>query len=285
MIQEQRNDQTHLQSQFHFAVTRYHNMVAECFDSRFGKSHDRSKLYRLAAQTTLGLVHRSLIEDVLPAICDKDVLDWVQGKERGSHARFSLPLEGVLLISIILDHYPWPGSSANPPTIEDEALYRQIDSQSDNLRDGLPLTLFNSQRLPTRISDTSVVDWDSLLNGSNHLNSARYGNDRPDYIANLPDSVFSLALCSGEAAMTEAELLDPDKPRSSSETPLIPYIFDETDQLETKGKLGPLASYILAETLLSAVHSTSRAIRLEADLCRGNNTALHGLLTLQGLPE
>ena len=257
MILEQRNDASVVMSQFHFALQRFHNALVDRHDREHGPKTDRANLFRCAAEATTKVFQRALLDDVLPALCDAKILHICCKRTR---RRPAIYVEGLLLMSLLFDAYPWP----------------RISKKSGK---GMPLDAFNSTRVPTRLSEHCIIDWNRVRVHSLPGTVV----ERTEYLQWLWDAFCPLALSSAEAALGYARLGHMSV--GTGKTELMTYVLDEAMQSPERGRLGPLGSFIVAETVLSAMIVRNERDWECAERSQDQNNALWSLLTLEGLRE
>lgn len=283
MIPEQRNDQSLLLSQFHFAVARFHNHVVDRLDARTGKSPDREAMFQLAKAATCEAFQLAILADVLPMICDMDVLDMCRArvleKARSRADRDAVPVEGAVVISALLDRYPWPRYAPNPHAASKQRYLGYADQARAH---GLPCGVFNSHLLPTRLSEHAVVDWAYLMNCADAVRPSD-AVDRKDCrrVAHLPSALSGVGFVTGEDAMRRSGLQNSPPLIGTRATPLVAYILEEARVVDKGGRLGPLGSFIVAETILGALDAKV----VSREVSGQGMGALDRLIAFSGTPE
>lgn len=270
IIPDRRNDGNLLLSQFHFALARFHNRSVDYLDRKFGQQTDRRAIFARARNATCAAFHQALLDDVLPRLCEQGILDRAI-RSKGARSVLDLPMEGVLLLEALVRYFPWPSIIPN-------AACRRLgpDELTNDGQDGLPLLLFNSEMLPTRLSQTYTVDWEFLIaSGYSPDGDA----DQPHLV---PSNLQELKLASGEDAC-RAVGFELGRGCTGQQTPLIPYILSEAIEFGQNGRLGPLGSFILARTIAGAMGVCGRS--RPVSLLPGQGHALRALLAPKGATE
>ncbi len=281
IIPDLRNDRSLLLSQFHSAVARYHNAVADDLDAQANGSQGRHQLYVRTRRIVTGELACVLLQDTLPRVIDPEILTWSLVLGAPCHARATagarnaFPIEAAVVLSgLVALHQPasiYPNMSA---LISGQDL-SSGEMASDDPRAGLPRHLFVSQRVPTRLSTRNFIDWRLHCGGAEFATAGRKGSRFAPWRKALTQC-FALdstaRLPSGQACLDAANRITQlGIPAvntkdihghsgalgraEAQETPLLIYVIAEARQLGKQGRLGPLGSLIVAETFVGAIQS------------------------------
>lgn len=266
VIPEPRNDRTLILSQFHRAAIRFHNRAVDRLDAEHNRPSDRAAVFELAASATRAAFATAIVNDLLEAICDRTLLRWSRARRPGTRPA-GLPVEAIALLPGLL-------SMLQPARIRlGERMVTNFDPSSEGMEDGLPVELFVSARVPTRLADDNLIDWTDFVGPKGQaLAGTPSGKTWSSWHAGEAGQGLTLAasadIGSGQSCArfvnAEHALGLPVIPHRDAlrclglardighETDFFTYVLAEAELYGRNGRLGPLGSLTLAETLIGA---------------------------------
>lgn len=288
VVADIRSDQSLLLSQFHYSIAVAHNQVVADLEQAFGHIADRRNVYQNAREIVLSGFAELIISDVLPKVCDPRLLSFVVSRAAPLYRRAAgtaggrpfVPTEAPTLLEGLFGFVSARRIRANPACLEDHGGLAPTDHTATEPYAGLPRGLFVSRRVPTRLSPKHTVEWPSHLSGqaTSLCGAAPVGAaERVQWALNLG---VMMNLPSGQVCATAARTTyDVDIPTLSAhdvaewyglpssqpadQSPLLPYVVAEAGLLGKGGRLGPLGTLIVAETIVGAVNMLKSNIRIK----------------------
>lgn len=269
IVPEARNDGSLLLSQFHAALLRYHNARAtELMEASAGRASPQAA-FADARRSTLAAFRRAMLDDLLPRLCDPQCLDAVLRRRAPVYCLRKdeigtdfVPLEALALIACLVAGSRPAHVAPNVAMLTTGRFLALEEYASDAGR--LPMALFNSPRVPTRLDPKYAVDWGLML-------QAEVGRDSLPGV--LPGYLHGLLIGAGQAVARRAglDVLGPAdvgealKTPPRPETPLPEYLIAEAVLRGKKGRLGPLGSLILAETFVGLAGGALQTMTPQSD--------------------
>ncbi len=264
VIPDLRNDQTLLLSQFQSAMARCHNRAVDLLRQPLSDSFE---LFQRARRCIEALFARVLLQDVLPRLLDPVVLHWclaggAQLYRRTAEiagTRFFLPIEACTIVpGLIALHQP---TTLRPNPASGEVL-RSRQMVASIPFSGLPAELFVSRNVPTRLRKSCLVDWQSLSDetATTHARiELTYVSQRTVASTDVVKAPAGQTCVRAANRLTGLNLPLVEVPQSGStvgEMSLLPYVVAEAREIGKQGRLGPLGSLIIAETIVGAISAT-----------------------------
>lgn len=280
IIPDARNDATLLLSQFHAAIVRYHNAVADCLGEReefLAMSPDIPDAARTETVLHFG---QAVVADLLPRICAPEMLEWSslhgailsQRLAVKNRTPYALPFEAAVLLTILLERQR--PASFRPNAASETTDLLAIEQSPSGCPIKLPSIFFENPKAPLRLAIENQVDWEFVARTDPTQTLRTVGRLPPNTsrMANALSFFPSLALPTGERCinflnnafgldvptLTRAEIKQmgtPDALAKDGATSFLAYVLIEATVLGENGRLGPLGSVVLSECLLGAVGS------------------------------
>lgn len=254
IVPEPRNDRSLLLSQFHVSILSLHNAFVSDSEKKQQNAKDPETLFQDAQLRTRHSFQAMVLGDLIPRICLPGgvasalvrVARLYQDRSKTLGTAF-FPIEAAVLFEVLLGSVHTDRFYPNKAHLLAGQHLEKEDYEA--VADGLPRRLMNSPRIPMHMAPEFFLDWPIVLEAG----TRSYGQD-----VSLPQSFKNVAIASGQSAASTLNLpvLSPSDVAKTlgqplrQATPLSDYLVAETLFFTKNGRLGPLGSFILTETLV-----------------------------------